>query len=142
MIIISASGMLAGGRILHHLQAYAPDERNAIVLTGYQAGGTRGARLLSGARTLRLFGREIAVEAEVVTIDSMSAHADADGVLHWMRGASRAPGAVYVTHGEPAAADALRLRIEHELGWPARVPDHGEEVPISPEPRPRARFAP
>lgn len=142
MIIISASGMLAGGRILHHLQAYAPDERNAIVLTGYQAGGTRGARLLSGARTLRVFGREIAVEAEVVAIDSMSAHADADGVLRWMRGASHAPGAVYVTHGEPAASDALRLRIEHELGWPARVPDHGEEVPISPNPRPRARFAP
>lgn len=130
MIIISASGMLAGGRILHHLLAYAPDKRNAIVLTGFQAGGTRGARLLAGERTLRVFGRDIAVGAEVVSIDSMSAHADADGILRWMRAAEAAPDAVYVTHGEPASADTLRLRIERELGWPARVPDHGEEVRI------------
>lgn len=130
MIIISASGMLTGGRILHHLQAYAPDERNAIVLSGYQAGGTRGARLMSGERTLRVFGSAVDVAAEVVAIDSMSAHADADGILNWMRAAPSAPDAVYVTHGEPASADTLRLRIERELGWRARVPEHGEEVAL------------
>lgn len=131
MIIISASGMLTGGRVLHHLQAYGSDPHNAIVLTGFQASGTRGARLLAGERSLRIFGRDVAIKAEVVNIDSMSAHADAEEVLNWMRSAPRMPDTVYVTHGEPDAADTLRLRIERELGWPARVPDHGEVVPIS-----------
>ena len=128
MVVISASGMLTGGRILHHLAAYAPDRANAIVLTGFQAGGTRGSALLGGARALRIFGREVPIRAEVVHIDSMSAHADADEVLDWMRTAPRAPGTVYVTHGEPSAADTLRARITRELGWPARVPEHLESV--------------
>ncbi|MBO0982179.1 MBL fold metallo-hydrolase [Microbacterium sp. SD291] len=133
MIIISASGMLTGGRILHHLQAYGADPRNSIVLTGFQAGGTRGARLLAGERTLRIFGKEIAINADVVSIGSMSAHADAAEVLNWMRPAPRVPYTVYVTHGEPAAADALRLRVERELGWRSRVPEHGEVVPLGAE---------
>lgn len=132
MIIISASGMLTGGRILHHLRAYGADKRNTIVLTGFQAGGTRGARLVAGERTLRIFGEDVPIKAEVATMDSLSAHADADGIIAWMRKAPRPPEAVYVTHGEPAAADTLRLRIERELGWPARVPEHLEEVPIAP----------
>jgi metallo-beta-lactamase family protein len=131
MVIISASGMLAGGRVLHHLAAYGPDRRNAIVLTGYQAGGTRGAALLAGARTLRIFGRDVPIRAEVVSVDSMSAHADADDLIEWMRSSSATPSAVYVTHGEPAAADTLRARITHELGWPARVPEHLETVRIA-----------
>lgn len=133
MIIISASGMLTGGRVLHHLQAYGEDPRNAIVLTGFQAGGTRGARLLAGERSLRIFGRDVAINAELVNVDSMSAHADADEVLDWMRSAPRRPDTVYVTHGEPAAADALRLRVERELGWHSRVPEHGEVVPLDAE---------
>lgn len=124
MIIVSASGMLTGGRILHHLQAYGPDSRNAIVLTGFQAGGTRGARLLDGERTLRIFGRDVPIHAEVTDIASMSAHADADDLLSWMRSTDRPPRTVYVTHGEPDAADALRLRINRELGWHATVPEH------------------
>lgn len=132
MIIVSASGMLTGGRILHHLRAYGPDQRNTIVLTGFQAGGTRGARLNAGERVLRIFGEDVPIRAEVAAIDSMSAHADADDVIDWMRKAPRPPAAVYVTHGEPAAADTLRLRIERELGWPARVPEHEEEVPVAP----------
>lgn len=130
MVIISASGMLTGGRILHHLVAYGGDRRNAIVLTGFQAGGTRGARLLAGERMLRVFGKDIPIKAEVVSIDSMSAHADADDVLEWMSTTSRNPDAVYVTHGEPDAADTLRLRIERELGWRASVPDQGEEIEV------------
>lgn len=132
MIIVSASGMLTGGRILHHLRAYGPDQRNTIVLTGFQAGGTRGARLDAGERSLRIFGKDVPIRAEVAAIDSMSAHADADDIIDWMRKAPRPPAAVYVTHGEPAAADTLRLRIERELGWPARVPEHEEEVPVAP----------
>lgn len=130
MVIISASGMLAGGRILHHLAAYGPDRRNAVVLTGYQAGGTRGSALLGGAGALRIFGEEVPIRAEVVSIDSMSAHADADGLVDWMRPVSTPPSAVYVTHGEPAAADALRARITRELGWPARVPEQLETVEL------------
>ena len=127
-IILSASGMLTGGRVLHHVAAFAHDPRNAIVLSGYQAGGTRGAALLGGGRTLRVHGRDVAVHAEVVALRSFSAHADADELLAWLRRMPGAPAMTYVTHGEPDAADALRLRITRELGWNARVPDHGEEV--------------
>ena len=125
MVIISASGMLTGGRVLHHVAAYGGDSRNAIVITGFQAGGTRGAALLGGARTLRIFGADVPIRAQVHHIESMSAHADAEQLLDWMRHAER-PRAVYVTHGEPAAADTLRARITRELGWPARGPEQGE----------------
>jgi len=130
MIIVSASGMATGGRVLHHLLAFAPDPRNAIVLCGYQAGGTRGAALADGARTLRIYGQEVAVNAEVVQLAAGSAHADADEVLAWLRSAPRPPSRVFITHGEPDAADALRLRIEHELGWDAHVPDYLEKVEL------------
>jgi metallo-beta-lactamase family protein len=130
MVIISASGMLAGGRILHHLRAYGGDRSNAIVLTGFQAGGTRGAALLHGARSLRMFGEDVPIRAEIVNIDTMSAHADADGILRWLGGVSRPPERVYVVHGEPEAADTLRARINHELKWNARVPDYLERVPV------------
>lgn len=130
MIIVSASGMLTGGRILHHLAAYGPDPRNAVILTGFQAGGTRGAALLGGAPSLRIFGEDVPIRAEVVNIDTMSAHADADELLAWMRAAPTAPEQVFVTHGEPAAADQLRVRITRELGWTARVPEQGERVEL------------
>jgi len=130
MIIISASGMLTGGRVLHHLEAFAPDSRNAILLSGYQAGGTRGATLVGGADRLRMFGREVPIRAEVVTLQSFSGHADADEILTWMGGASRTPKITYITHGEPDAADTLRGRIQHELGWQARVPEHLERVAL------------
>lgn len=138
MVVISASGMLTGGRILHHLQAYGPDRRNAVVLTGFQAGGTRGAALLGGARTLRIFGADVPIEAEVVSIDSMSAHADADELLAWMGAVTRPPRETFVVHGEATAADILRVRINHELGWRARVPEHLERVALG---APRDRVA-
>lgn len=129
MIILSASGMLSGGRILHHLEAFAPDHRNAILLSGYQAGGTRGASLVAGADSLRMFGREIPVRAEVVTLGSFSGHADANEILTWMDSARENPPRVtYITHGEPDASDALRTRIEDDLGWNVRVPEHLERV--------------
>lgn len=130
MIIISASGMITGGRVLHHIEAFGADDRNAILLAGYQAGGTRGAALARGARTLRMFGREVPIRAEVIQLEGFSGHADANELLDWMRSAPQAPKAVYMTHGEPDAADALRARIKRELGWHARVPEHLEKVSL------------
>jgi len=130
MIIVSASGMVTGGRVLHHLIAFAPDPRNAIVLSGFQAGGTRGAALAGGARSIRIFGQDIPIGAEVVQLASASAHADADELIAWLRSAPQRPREVFVTHGEPDAADALRVRIERGLGWRARTPDYGEEVDL------------
>lgn len=131
MIVLSASGMLTGGRVLHHLFQVAPDHRNTIVLAGYQAAGTRGEALLHGASTLRVFGDDIRVRARVVQLDSLSAHADADELINWLGAAPRAPHAVSVVHGEAGAADALRRRIRHQLGWPAAVPGHGTSVTVT-----------
>jgi len=127
MIIISASGMLTGGRILHHLISFGGDRRNTIVLSGFQAGGTRGAALAGGAQHLRMFGRDVPIEAEVVQLQSFSGHADADEVLRWMS-AGEAPEMTYLTHGEPTAADTLRQRVQHELGRSVRVPEHLESI--------------
>ncbi len=128
MIIVSASGMLTGGRILHHLASFGGDARNAILLSGFQAGGTRGAALAAGADHLRMFGRDFPIEAEVVQLESFSGHADAEELLAWMRAAPHAPRMTYLTHGEPEASDRLRWRVEHELGWPARAPEHLETI--------------
>ena len=122
MVIVSASGMATGGRILHHLRAFAPDERTIILLAGYQAAGTRGAALLAGARSLRIHGIDVPVNAEVRQLPAVSGHADADELLGWL-GAGGPPRRVFVTHGEPAAADALRVRIERAYGWGTTVPD-------------------
>lgn len=128
-IIISASGMLTGGRILHHLVSFGQDPRNCIVLSGFQAGGTRGAALARGERKLRIFGEDIQVRAEVFQLESLSGHADSDEMMAWM-GSAPAPAMTYVTHGEPDAADALRFRIDHELQWKVRVPEHLERIMI------------
>lgn len=128
MIIISASGMLTGGRILHHLVSFGGDRRNTILLAGFQAGGTRGEALAAGARSLRMFGRDVKISAEVAQLESFSGHADGDEILRWMGGARQRPQMTYVTHGEPPAADRLRYRISHELGWNARAAEHLETV--------------
>jgi metallo-beta-lactamase family protein len=130
MILISASGMATGGRILHHLRAFAPDAANAVLLAGFQAEGTRGAKLAAGARTIRIFGETVPVNAEIATLPNASAHADADGILAWLKTAPRPPERVFVTHGEPAASQALRGCIESELGWQAHVPGLGESVEL------------
>lgn len=129
-IILSASGMATGGRVIHHLKTYASDPRNLILLPGFQAGGTRGASLAAGAPTIRIHGQDIPVRAEVVQLASMSAHADANELLQWMRQMPQAPKMTFVTHGEPNASDALRQRIERELGWPAQVPDYRDSVAL------------
>ncbi len=129
MVILSASGMATGGRVLHHMALYAGQHRNMIILTGFQAPGTRGATLASGAKSVRIHGHEVEVKAEVVQLQSASAHADANQLLAWLRTLPQAPDQVYVVHGELAAADELRKRIKHELGWRATVPEHGSTWP-------------
>jgi metallo-beta-lactamase family protein len=129
MVILSASGMATGGRVLHHLEHRAGNHRNMIILTGYQAPGTRGEKLASGAKTVRIHGHDVAVNAEVVQLQSASAHADAGQLLQWLRNMPNRPEQVYVVHGERPASDALRNRIEHELGWRALVPEHGSTWP-------------
>lgn len=128
MIIISASGMLTGGRVLHHVARRLGDERNAIVLVGYQAAGTRGRRLVEGERTLRMFGRDIDVRARIVEIDTMSVHADRNELIDWMRPTARHLSSVYVVHGEPPSSAALARSIERELGVPAVTPSIGERI--------------
>ena len=130
-VILSASGMATGGRVLHHLKALAPDWRNAIVFAGFQAGGTRGGRMVAGERSIRIHGEIVPINAEVVSLPGMSAHADAGQIVQWLKTAPKAPRAVYLNHGEPMAADTLRQRIERELGWPAMVPHLGQTVEIS-----------
>lgn len=134
MIIVSASGMATGGRVLHHLLAFAPDPRNMILLSGFQAGGTRGAALARGDHSIRIFGQDVPVRAEVVQLASASAHADADELIGWMRSSPSAPREVFVTHGEPDPADALRLRIQRELGWNASIPELRQPVDLGLEP--------
>jgi len=127
-VIISASGMATGGRILHHLKHYAPDHRNTILFAGFQAGGTRGASMVAGAQSVKIHGSQIPVRAEVGNLNMLSAHADADEILRWLGNFAHAPRQTFVTHGEPDASDALRYRIEHELGWACCVPDYRDEV--------------
>lgn len=130
MIIVAASGMATGGRVVHHLKAFAPDRRNTILFAGFQAGGTRGATIVSGAPTVRIHGEDIPVHAEVAVLDSLSAHADAAEIIDWLRGFKSAPRRTFITHGEPAAADAMRQRIERELRWPCHAPFYLESVPL------------
>ena len=129
MVILSASGMATGGRVLHHLALYAGDHRNMIILTGHQAPGTRGARLADGEKSIRIHGQAVEVRAEVVALISASAHADGNQLIAWLRSMGRAPDQVYVVHGEMGAADILRQRIAHELRWNASVPEHGSTLP-------------
>jgi metallo-beta-lactamase family protein len=127
-VIVSASGMASGGRVVHHLAHQLPDRRNCVILTGYQAEGTRGRQLLEGARQVKIHGRYVPVRAEVVDVPDFSVHADADETLQWLSRAPRPPATVYVVHGEPHSADALAERISTELGWVAVVPRYGERV--------------
>jgi metallo-beta-lactamase family protein len=127
-IVVSASGMATGGRVVHHLRHQLPDQRNTVVLTGYQAEGTRGQQLLNGARQVKMHGRYVPVRAEIVQITDFSVHADASELVAWLGRAPRTPDTVYVVHGEPESSAGLAARIDRELHWPAVVPRYGERV--------------
>jgi metallo-beta-lactamase family protein len=124
MVILAASGMATGGRVLHHLANYVGHHRNMIILTGYQSPGTRGATLASGAPTIRMHGKDLDVRAEIVQLTSSSAHADSNQLLDWLKRMPKPPSQVYVVHGENQASDALRQRLERELKLRAIVPEH------------------
>lgn len=127
-IIISASGMATGGRVLHHLANRLPDPRNTVILVGYQAEGTRGRLLLEGAANVKMLGRYIEVRAQIVNVPAFSVHADQREIIAWLRTAERRPYVTYVVHGAPAASEALRAAIQKELKWNAVVPRHLEQV--------------
>ena len=120
--------MAAGGRVVHHLAHQLPDHRNTVVLTGFQAEGTRGRWLLDGAREVKIHGRYVPVRAEIVSVPDFSVHSDADETIAWLQRAPAAPGTVYVVHGEQHAATQLAQRIRSDLGWCATVPTYGERV--------------
>jgi len=132
MIVLSASGMMSGGRVLHHLLQLAPNPRNTILLTGYQAAGTRGEALLAGTRRLKVFGEYVTVRARVEHLDTLSAHADADELTTWLSGIDRPPSRVHIVHGEPSATDALRRSLHDDLGWATSVPSYGSSVEVEP----------
>jgi metallo-beta-lactamase family protein len=129
-IVIASSGMATGGRVLHHLAASLPSEKNTVLFVGFQAEGTRGRQLVDGAKAVRIKGHDVPVAARIERLDSMSAHADAGEIMRWLAGFTRPPGMTYLVHGEPVALEALRARIVSERQWPVHVPRHGEQVEI------------
>ena len=130
MVIVSASGMATGGRVLHHIRQFGPDERNTILFAGFQAAGTRGAKLVEGATEIKMFGEYVPIRAKVANLDGLSSHADYSEIVDWLRKVKPAPTQIYITHGEPSAADAMRIHLEEELGWRARVPEYLETVDL------------
>ena len=127
-VIISASGMATGGRVLHHLKRFAPYQKNTILFVGYQAEGTRGAAMTSGAKSVRIHGEDVPVAAEVRNIEALSAHADANEILTWLKSIGGAPKTTFITHGELRASKALQARVSAELGWTSLVPEQGQEA--------------
>lgn len=130
MIVIAGSGMATGGRVLHHIKAFAPDHRNTILFAGYQSVGTRGADLVAGKKLVRIHGEDVAIRAEVAQLDSLSAHADWAEILQWLRGFTSAPREVVLVHGEPEAANALSDHIHAGLGWATTVAGMGRTVGV------------
>ena len=129
-IVISASGMATGGRVLHHLAKALPDPKNTILFVGFQAAGTRGRQLIEGTQEVKIHGQFIPVHARIEKLNGMSAHADASEIVRWLKTFPTPPGMTYLVHGEPSAQDTLRTRIEHELAWNVQVPRHGDRVPV------------
>ena len=130
-IVIAASGMATGGRVLHHLAASLPDGRNTVMFVGFQSVGTRGRLLCDGAKQIKMLGQLINVAAKIERLDSMSAHADSQEILRWLKGFVSPPQMTFIVHGEPAAAEALEKKIQSELRWPTHIAQYLERVEIS-----------
>ena len=127
-IVISASGMATGGRVLHHLAKGLPDARNTVLFVGFQAAGTRGRQLIEGSQEVKIHGQFVPVLATVAKLNGMSAHADSGEIVRWLRTFPAAPGVTYLVHGEPSAQDVLKSRVERELAWNVQIPKHGDRV--------------
>jgi metallo-beta-lactamase family protein len=130
-IIISASGMMTGGRVMHHAQRILPDERATILFVGYQAAGTTGRRIVNGEREVKIMGRFTPVRCHIERIGGFSAHADWKEVLRWLEGMPSAPRRSFTTHGEPEAASAMALHIRERFGWEVEAPEYGQTVEVS-----------
>jgi metallo-beta-lactamase family protein len=131
MILLAASGMASGGRVVHHIKAFAGNPRNTILFVGFQAAGTRGAAMVNGASEVKIHGEYIPIKARIASMTSLSAHADYVEILQWLNQFKQAPKLTFVTHGEPVAADAMRLHIEEQLKWQTCVPDYLQKVNLS-----------
>jgi metallo-beta-lactamase family protein len=131
-VVVAASGMATGGRVLHHLARVLPDARNTVLFVGYQAAGTRGRSLVEGAPSVKIHGQQVPVSARIERIDAMSAHADSAEILRWLRGFASPPAATYIVHGEPPAMDALQAAVARELGtaWRTHAPAYLESVEL------------
>ncbi len=129
-VIISASGMATGGRVIHHIKAYGSDSKNTILFTGFQAAGTRGEKLTKGSRSVKIHGQEISINARVENLESLSAHADSQGLLEWLGKVPGPKGKVFITHGESSAAKSLKLQIETKLGLSCEIPSYLNEASI------------
>jgi metallo-beta-lactamase family protein len=127
MLVISASGMLTGGRVLHHIKKFGPGEKNTILLAGFQAAGTRGEALVNHAAEIKIHGEYIPIRAQVRVLENMSAHADYKEIIDWFTRSKIKPKQVFITHGEPSAADGLRLRLKDSLGWNTVIPQQNEK---------------
>jgi metallo-beta-lactamase family protein len=130
VIIISSSGMVAGGRILHHLMLRLPDPKNLVLFIGFQAPGTRGFTIQHGAPQVKMFGQQIPIRAQVASLEQFSDHADTPELLEWLHTFRRAPSVTYLVHGEPAAATQLRDAMTQALGWNVQVAVYREKVPV------------
>jgi metallo-beta-lactamase family protein len=129
-IVISSAGMATGGRVLHHLADGLPDRRNTVLFVGFQAEGTRGRQLVDGATEVKIHGRSIPVNATIVRLDGMSAHADQAEILRWLTGFTSAPKTTYLVHGEIASMEALKTAIGAALGWRVEIPQMNETVQV------------
>jgi metallo-beta-lactamase family protein len=129
-IIISASGMATGGRVLHHLTRELPNPASAVIFVGYQGVGTRGRRLQDGEKEVKIFGQMVPVRAHIESIGSLSAHADSNELMRWLSNFSKPPRATFVVHGEPDSSAALRERIMKELGWNVVLPEYLEKIDL------------
>jgi metallo-beta-lactamase family protein len=129
-IIVSASGMLTGGRVIHHLKRLLPEERNSILLVGYQAAGTRGWRLQQGEKQIKMHGKMVPCRAQVLNIRGFSAHGDEVDLLDWLSTAPRPPERTFLVHGEPESLAAMEGAVRGRLGWPTAIPEYLETVEL------------
>jgi metallo-beta-lactamase family protein len=130
-VIVSASGMMTGGRVLHHALRLVPDPNATLLFVGYQAAGTTGRRILDGEQEVRIMGQRVPVRCRIERIGSFSAHADWKEILHWLTGLPKAPRQTFLTHGEPAAAEAMAGHIRETFGWSATVPTYGQRFELA-----------
>lgn len=133
IIIISASGMATGGRVLHHIRHFAPNAQNTIVFSGFQVAGTRGDRMIRGEKEIKMFGQMIPIRAEIVQMENISAHADSSEMLGWLAHLNKAPRKIFITHGEQAASQALKVQIEQKFHWKCAIPAYLDSVTLSKE---------